>query len=243
MGQPNPPGDLPLYEGLDPSWNDIVGAFPEDKRNELAPKLKERIDAYEPYKQWDNLQKSGVTPQQAETALSIYSMLENNPKQVYDELSKYLGVTPQQAQQAAEQVEEIMEDEEDPRLSKLASLEKQVQVMAELLMTQHQQEVQSKQQQEADAAIDKELSDLKKKYGEEVDEEEVIMRMVHQGMTAEQAHQAYMNKVTQIRHRRPAPTLLGSGGTVPKKGIDPAKLDNSGVKSLVAQMIQHSQNS
>ncbi len=75
MGQPNPPGDLPLIEGLSAEWNEFVSAFPEEQRNVLGPKLKERISNYESsiesYKQWDDLQKSGITADQAGIALNI----------------------------------------------------------------------------------------------------------------------------------------------------------------------------
>jgi hypothetical protein len=238
MTYPTPPGDnVPLYEGLDSSWNDIVGAFPEDKRAELAPLLQSRITEiekqYEPLKQYEDFARSGITKDHAETALNIYSMIENNPKQIYDELGKYLGVSSAQAEKIVEQVQDADPDA-DPRI---ATMQQQLDTLMQIKLAEHNQTVQQKQQAEADAAIEKELNSLRKKHGD-FDEEEVLMRMLHKGVTADQAFAEYTNKLSEIRRGRPAPMLLGGGGNVPRPGIDVKKLDSAGAKSLVVQMLQ-----
>jgi len=236
MGQPTPPGDnVPLYDGLDASWNDIVGAFPEDKRAELAPLLKSRIDAYEPLKAYEDFHKSGVDPETIGTALSIYSVIENNPKQVYDSLGQHLGLTPKEVKEAVETMEENI-DEDDPRIS---TLQKQVETLTQIALAQREQTSAQKLQQEQEAALEKEFNSLKQKYGDDFDEEEIVMRMIHKNLTAEQAYQEYAGKVSELRKRRPAPMLMGNTGAIPAKAIDPTKLDTKDTKSLVAQMIQH----
>jgi DNA-binding Lrp family transcriptional regulator len=235
MGQPTPPGDMPLYEGLSSEWNDIVGAFPEDKRNELAPLLKQRIDGFqEQIKPWEDLTKSGITPEHASTALNLFNVIENNPREVYETIGKYLGITPAAAKEAVEEMEDSGATE-DPRL---ATLQQQVDTLAQIALAQRQQTAAEKQAADQDAAIEKELGSLKSKYGD-VDEEEILMRMLHNNMTAEQAYQSYAAKVSQIRSTRPAPMLIGGGGAVPRKSIDVTKLDNADTKNLVAQMMQH----
>ncbi len=239
MGQPTPPGDMPLYDGLGPEWNDIVGAFPEDKRNELAPLLKSRIDEtvkpYEPLKQYEDFAKSNIAPDHISNALNILTMIDNNPKQVYEAIGNALGITNQQAKEIVEEIEEG--DQDDPRIQ---TMQQQIDTLAQIALAQRQQTAAEQRQAEQDAALNKELEDLKKKYGDEVDEEEVIMRMVHGGMSAEDAHLAYAKKVSDIRKRRPAPMIMGSGGSaVPARSIDPTKLDSANTKSLVAQMMEH----
>jgi hypothetical protein len=235
MGQPTPPGDnVPLYEGLDSSWNDIVSAFPEDRRNELAPLLKSRIDSYEPLKQWESFQKDGITPDSAKTALDTLKYIESNPKDVYEAIGKHLGISATQAEQVVEEIEDG--DSTDPRIAKL---QQQIDTMSQIMIAGRQQTLQEKEAAQQDAAIDKEINALKAKHGDEVNEEEVIMRMLHKNMTAEQAHQEYSAMVSELRRTRPAPMLLGSGGSVPKKGIDVTKLDSAGTKNLVAQMLEH----
>ncbi len=236
MGQPTPPGDnIPLYEGLGPEWNDIVGALPEDRRAELAPRLKERLDQYEPLKQWEDFQKSGITPDYANTALHLFNVIENNPREVYDTIGKHLGITPQEVKKAAD-VLEANTDIDDPRIQ---TMQQQIDTLAQIALAQRQQTTAEQQAAEADAEIEKELSNLKKKYGDEVDEEEIIMRMIHKGVTAEQAYQEYSGKIAELRKRRPAPMIIGGGGAIPRKSIDVTKLDNASTKDLVAQMMDH----
>ncbi len=240
MGQPNPPGDIPLFDGLGPEWNDIVGAFPEDKRGELAPKLRERIEQYEPLKQWEDFQKSGITPDFAQTAVNLFAHIENNPRQVYDEIGKFLGISAQQAKEVVDDIKDDVKetDEDDPRYS---ALKQQLDAISQILLTENQTKMQAQQEAEAQAAIENEFSALKKKVGD-FDEEEVIMRMVHKGISAEQAYNEYTAKVDQLRARRPAPMLLGSGGAIPQRSIDPTKLNNQDTKSLVVQMLEHAKN-
>lgn len=235
MGQPTPPGDnVPLYEGLGPEWNDIVGALPEDKRAELAPRLKERLDVYEPLKQWEDFHNKGITPEQADTALNLYKIIDSNPREVYETIGKHLGLTAAQAEQVVEELEDA--DQNDPRIAKL---QQQVDTLAQIALTQNQQTQQQRLAEEQDAKLDAEISAIKKKYGDDVPEDEIIMRMLHKDMTAEQAYQEYNSRVTDIRSRRPSPMILSGGGNVPPRRIDPIKLDNKDTKSLVAQMLDH----
>lgn len=238
MGQPTPPGDMPLFEGLGSEWNDIVGAFPEDKRAELAPKLKEKIDAFTPLRQWEDLHKSGVTPEHASTALNLFSMIENNPREVYTAIGNFLGLTPQETKEAVEELQESQGDGDDPRLR---TLQQQVDTLAQIALAQRQQTAAEQQAAEQDAAVEKELNDLRNKYGD-VDEEEILMRMLHKGLSAEQAYQEYSGKVAELRKRRPAPMIIGGGGNIPRKQLDVTKLDSAGTKDLVAQMMQHAMN-
>lgn len=234
MTQATPPGDLPLYEGLGVEWNDIVGAFPEEKRAELAPILKSRIDAYEPLKQWENFQKSGITPEYAGTALDVFKLIEDNPREIYNTIGKYLGVTPQEAKEVVEAIED--DNGDDPRIK---SMQEQIETLGQIALAQRNQTTAEKQAAQEEALLEKELSALKKKYGDDVDEEEVIMRMYNKNLTAEQAHLEYSAKVTALRARRPAPMLMGGGGAVPRKDIDVTKLNSADTKNLVTQMLEN----
>lgn len=239
MGQPTPPGDnVPLYDGLDPSWNDIVSAFPEDRRSDLAPLLKSRVSEieskYEPLKKYEDFARSGVAPEQISTALNVYSTIENNPKQVYDTLAKYLGVTPQEAQQVVEEVQDA-DPEDDPRI---ATLQNQINTLMQIKVAEHQQSQQQQMVAEQEAALDRELKALEKKYGS-FDEEQILMRMQHKGISAEDAYKEYDAMVSNIRRTRPAPMLLGQGGQVPRDAVDPTKLDSKQTRNLVAQMLAH----
>ena len=240
MGQPTPPGDMPLIEGLGSEWNEFVSAIPEDQRAALAPKLKERVTDYETriesYKPWEELQKSGITPEHANTAVGLFATIENNPREVYETLGKHLGISTEQAQQVVEELDEA--DGTDPEIQRL---KQQVDTLSQITLASKQQERQAQLAAENDAKLDAEIAGVKKKYGEHVPEDELLMRMLHKGMTAEQAYQEYSSRVNDIRSTRPSPMLLGGGsGAIPQKTIDPTKLNNKDTKSIVAQMLDHS---
>lgn len=242
MGQPNPPGDIPLYEGLGADWNDIVSAFPEDKRAELAPRLKQRLDEtvkpYEPLKAYEDFHRSGITPDQIGTALQVFSTIENNPRQIYDTIGKYLNITPAEAKEAVENIQDGTTSD-DPRLQRI---EQQLETLARVTLAEKQQTTAEKQLAEQEAALDRELSGLRKKYGDDFDEEEILMRMAHKDLSAEKAYEDYMSKASEIRKRRPSPMILGGGGMVPQRTLDVTKLNTSDTKNLVAQMMQQARN-
>lgn len=238
MGQPNPPGDnIPLVEGLDSSWNEFVSALPEDKRAELGPKLKERINSYESrqkeFEPWEQFQKSGITPDFADTALRLFSTIENNPREVYETIGKHLNITPAEAKTVVEEVKKG--DPEDPRIQ---TIQTQLDTLTQITLAQRQMSAQEQADAEADAVVDQEIGELKKKYGD-FPEDEVLMRMLHKGLSAEDAYNEYSGFVDQVRSRRPAPMLLGQGGAIPSRAIDPTKLDSKGTKDLVRQMLDH----
>lgn len=237
---PTPPGDLPLIEGLDSGWNEFVSAIPEDRRAELGPKLKERVSSYESLKQWEDLQKSGITPDFADTALRVYSALENNPRDVYEAIGKSLGISTQQAKEVVEEIQDA-DPNEDPRI---ARMQQQLDTMSQIMLGQRDMSMREKQQAEADAALEKELDSVKSKYGSDpnFNEEEIVMRMLHMNMSAEEAYQNYAGRVTEIQKRRAAPFVMGSGGHVPSSSIDVTKLNNKDTKNLVAQMLTHANN-
>lgn len=237
MGQPTPPGDnVPLYDGLDASWNDVVSAFPEDRRAELAGSLKSRIDSYEPLKKWEDFSKSGIEPDHAKMALDVYSTIETNPKYVYDTLAKHLGISPQQAKEVVEEVQDAAEA--DPTNTKIQQLEQQLNTLIQIQLAERQQQSQASQAAEADKQLENDLNGLKKKYGD-VNEREIVMRMMHLDMTPEEAYQDYTNMVSEIRKTRPSPMLLNGGGGVPSRALDPTKLSGKDTRNIVAQMLDN----
>jgi polyhydroxyalkanoate synthesis regulator phasin len=242
MGQSNPPGDnVPLIEGLGPEWNDIVSAIPEDKRGELGPKLKERVSAYDnqlkEYEPWAQFQKSGINPQQVGSALDLYTVIENNPREVYDTIGKHLGLTPAEAKAVVDEAQKQQQTGVASTDPQLVALQNQVETMSQIMLAQRQMSAKEQAEAQAEVALESDLSDLKKKYGD-YNENEIIMRMLHQDMTAEEAYQDYSGFVDQIRSRRPSPMVMGSGGHVPTRTLDPTKLDSKQTKNLVAQMME-----
>ena len=235
MGQPTPPGDLPLYDGLGAEWNDVFGVIPEDKRGEIGAVIKSRISDYDnrlnSYKNWDDVVKTG-NPDQVKTALGIYNLVENRPQEVYELLGRHLGISTQQAKEVAETVEGS--DSDDPRI---VEMQKRIDTMTQIMLAQKQDEVRLSQEAEAEAALNKEMDSLRNKYGK-FDEEQILLRMVHKGLSAEDAYKEYEGMVSQIRSTRPAPMLLGQGGSIPRQGVDPRSLNSKDTKDLVANILK-----
>jgi hypothetical protein len=241
MTAPNPPGDLPLIEGLGPEWNEFVSAIPEDKRAELGPKLKERVTSvssqYEALKPWEDFQKSGITPDFADNAVRLWAQIENNPREVYDTLAKHLNITPAQAKEVVEEVKGE-QGTANPYESKIKTMEEQMATMSQIMLAQRNMSAEEKRNSEAEAALDQEVSAIRAKYGNDVPEDQILMRMYTKGMSAEEAYQEYAGFVTEVRARRPAPMIMGSGGNIPSgRAIDPTKLNSKDTKNLVAQML------
>lgn len=237
MGQPNPPGDIPLIEGLGSEWNDVVSAIPEDQRADVAARLRDNLSTYEPLKQWEDLHKAGITPDQAGAALSIQNIIDTDPQSVYEAIGRHLGISAAQAEEVVEELEDG--DQDDPRIR---ALQEQVNTLAQVAVATRQQTVAEKAAADADAQLDSEISALKKKYGDDVPEDEVVMRMLHKDLSAEEAYQEYVSRRDDIMKRRPSPMLLGGGGAIPSRAIDVKKLDSKDTKSLVAQMLDHAKN-
>lgn len=245
MVQPTPPGDIPLFDGLGSEWNDVVGALPEDRRSELAGSIKSRMDSYAPLKQWEELQKSGVDPQFVGTAIDLYRTIENNPRATYDAIGKYLGISPQEAQQVVQQIQEDDGEDEDPRDARMNRLQQQYDTMAQLMVAQRQQETQQKMVASEEAKLERELKALEAKHGaENVNQREIIMRMLQFDMTAEQAFEDFESLASGIRQRRPSPMVMSgsNGSSVPRQTIDPKTLSRADTKSLVVQMLQNGSN-
>lgn len=224
--------------GVNPAWNDVLNYVPEDKRNEVIPKLQEWDNNFQQVQStvapWKDFINSGIDPETAEFSVNVLSTLESNPRAVYDALGAHLGISSQEAKELVEDQglleEELEEPKEDPRIAKL---EKQTEAMAQILLARKNEEMAAEQ----DAALDQEMKALRNKLGD-FDEEYVLAKM-YAGMDPEDAAKSYFEFEEQLRSRRPpAPKILSGGsGNIPQASIDPTKLDSKGTKDLVVQML------
>src|SRR5690606_9411873 len=170
-------------------------------------------------KPWEDLSKQGIDPNAAITGVQLLNLIDTQPQVVYETLKNYLeknNLLPAGEPMPTDSIQEEGDnqnlDELDPKLQKL---EQQVQVLAQIALAQKEE----KERQQQDQAVEKELTSLRKKVGD-FPEEEILMRMSHYGLSAEEAYKKYMGHVEEIRIRRPAPTLLGAGSTIPSKNIN-----------------------
>lgn len=241
-------------QGFNPAWNEFIEAIPEDLREQVQPAItpvlqkwdqnvQKRFEQYKPFEKYKD-----VDPQVIDYSLNLFNSLNTNEGalQVWEQLGKYLeseGLLGQEEDE--EEEEEVDWDSIPPALRKqIEQLQGGFSTLAEYQIAQEQ----ARREAEEDALLDKELKQLREKYGD-YDEEWVLAKMIN-GMDAEDAVKAYhewLDKTLQERNR-PQPNFrpLGSGsGGFPtgNPGFDPKKASSREVKDLVAQMLMnHNQN-
>lgn len=235
---PPTPNSMPLVEGGNPAWNDVLQYVPEDKRQEVVPKLQEWDQNFQQVQEslspWKEFVDSGVDPETAQVALNVLQTIETNPEAVYEAIGKSLGITKQEAE---ELVDEVVEEESQASgisREQFEALAKQSNAMAQILLAKREEEALAQQESE----LDKELSGLREKYGD-FPENEIVYRMLHSDMSAEDALKDYAQfEENLFRQRRQAPRVLSGGGMIPQPKVDPVKLDDRGTRDHVAEMIR-----
>lgn len=248
MTTPNePPSYMPQEQvsNDNPAWSDILNAVPEEYHQALTPKLKEwdtnvsnRFQGiHKEYEGFKAFKESGVDPEQINFALGIMNQLESNPQFVYNQLEAHL-----RAEGLLDGGEEEYEEPsglevDDPRF---AQLQEGYSTLAEYVLAQREAEENSRMEAEQDQLLDKELSDMKDKYGD-YDEDFVLAKM-EAGLNTEDAVKSYFEFVDRAlkTHSRPnAPRILGSDGSFPGQAqIDPRKLDQKQAKDLVTDYLR-----
>lgn len=243
--------------GGNPAWESV--------RTKLDPVSFHAIE--DELKKWDKNAESRIsslnqqlksyselgTPEQLQNYAAIAQKLDTEPETVYNALGEFLkqnGRLPETEKELQDAVDDQEEAEEgtpvDPRI---AQLEEQQRQMQEFL----QQQEQMKMQQEADAALDQEIQELKQQMPEFTDEDvkEVLMRAAFQlqstGKSVKLADVAkeYMdNTVNRIRAvPRPgdsAPRLLPTSGGMPGGQQAPSlgKMSRNEVQDFIAASLQ-----
>lgn len=237
--EPPTPNSMPLVEGGNPAWNDVLQYVPEEKRQEVVPKLQEWDKNYQQVQEslnpWKEFVDSGVDPETAQIALNVLQTIETNPEAVYEAIGKSLGITTEEAEELVDEVTA----EELPTTGAISkeqfeALAQQSNAMAQILLAKREEEMLAQQEQE----LNKELTDLRNKFGD-FPENEVIYRMLHSDMSAEEALKDYVQFEENLFRRRPtAPRVLSGGGMIPQPKVDPVKLDDKGTRDHVAEMLR-----
>lgn len=227
-----------------PAWNDILQDFPVELHPKLTPHLEswdkgvqERIDKiHSDYKPWEQFIKAGVEPETVNFGLNVLNSLSENPQMVYEAIGKYYGLTPAQAKAAVEE-SKVEDDPLAPVNTKLADLERQNHLMAQHLLTKHDEEQKQILQQKAEKELDLELAGLKKKYGDF--NEDFVLAMLDTGKTGEEAVKAYHQwRDEEVGKYVPKPLFMGSGGGLPNQNVDPTKMTEAQTKDTVIQMLR-----
>lgn len=247
QGQPSENG---TGESGNPAWNEILGTLPDSLHPVVRPALEkwdknyqsgiQKVHSqYEPYKP---LLDAGFDPQTIQYSLALLDKMENSPREIYDALAEHNGWTGEQGQPEPE-VDDTEYDpettESNPRLDRAEKLSEAV---AEYIMDQQQKQEQAAE----DADLDTEITSLQEQHGIDPGDktaDKIVMGLMLAGATPEQAFNEYVEMTQQIATRPKAndnaPTVLSSGGGVPRSGITVDQLKKpSDRKALVANLLR-----
>lgn len=245
--------------GPNPAWKDVLDILPEQFHGLVTPHFQKwdqaaqgRVESVNAkFADYAPFAEHGIDREALTEGLRLSQAISQDPKAVFDALASAYGyntmaqmqaadpaaanaavqdMTGQNAQQAAQQLS-------DPRVAKL---EEGVNIMAQMFLTQQQQEASD----QADDELENELSALRTKHGD-FDETYVLARMA-QGQTADQAISAFSELKNSLLTENPRPyapkviggSSSGQGSGVPSGAIDVTKLSGGETRNLVADMLR-----
>lgn len=232
--------------GINPAWNDVLSAVPEDVHSQITPHLRnwdqnfQRVQSdFAPYKEF---KEANISPDQIRMGMGIMQALEQNPKQVYDLLQQQFNFGSETGQGETEDAppnEELdnLPDSVKQQLGLIPELQKQLETVMNWAVGQ--QSASSEAQE--DEALDNLITGLKSQHGEF--DERYVLSLMQAGVDPQDAikeYNSFVEKVSMDAQRPRAPKILGSGGIVPgEQALDPRKLDPKSTKDLVTQMLMH----
>ena len=239
--------------GLNPAWSPLLEKIPSQLHPMVTPHLSEWDKNFQTelqkvqskYAPYEEILGSGVDPQRLQQALGFFELAESDPQRVYNEMAKFYGYGQEdqgQQVQDSEVDDPFGEVDDDPRL---AQLQQQQEAIAQLLLTQHEQE----QLRQAEAQVETEINGIRETHPDLTEDEEImIFRLAtsNQSTLEEAAAELfkYKESVSQstLQGQPHAPSVISATGALPgQPPIDPRKLDSKGTKNLVAQMLANRQ--
>lgn len=151
------PAWQPIFDEFD---NDPSMKFISDKiKEKLTPHLTRQDQAYQevttkyaPYKDYvDN----NISPELINQSINAFRYLNENPKEVHQKLSEFLGITVAEAKKLEESIPDESDDDSDPRLK---TLEEKLNQLSEA----EQRRLEEKQAADWGKKIDSDVEDLRK---------------------------------------------------------------------------------
>lgn len=248
-GQQSGTGDL--YEGLSDYGRRFVENAPEEERPYAAKYVREWDQGYQKKQQeWEQqLQpfRDLGDPEQVRQAVAVANMLQQNPRTVVERLYEagllsqddfsFLQAQQQQDQGGNEDIPpHLMKRFEQMLESKLAPLQQGYGTLAQM----QQQKLEEEQQRQQEAALQKDLENLKSKHGD-FDETYVLALMAQTGMNGEDAvkqYQQMLDSAIKQRQAPRAPSIMSGSGNPPNFQKDLTKADDATVRNMLADALR-----
>lgn len=221
--------------------NNILQHVPDEQREAVTQYLNTWETEYksvnDKYSNWKSFEDQGISPEIANQAVTIRKALEENPQKVYETLHKHFG------QQSKEDEGQPSKEDDEFKITpeQFKAIEQRTDTLAQLMIKEREQKEQERLQEQQSKELDKELNGLRKKHGD-FPEDEIIMRMAHLNLSAEDALKAYRDHINEVVGSRPAAfPVMGSGGNnLPSHSPpDPTKMSKKDIRDYVTQTLAH----
>jgi hypothetical protein len=241
---------------VNPAWSELLGVVPEQLHSQVTPhlskwdqnfqsKINEVHSQYEP---WKPIIDQGATPDDVNYALGLLNALSENPQEVIKALTEWAGAESSTEQQGQfNQTQQQVDPNDDPILShpKFQEMQKNMEAMAQIILSQREQE----QQAQADQELETDLSTLREKYKDrgDFDEEYVLTLAANSDKFDFNALEKAVEKFYEKRDgilsskRPPGPPVLGSGGAIPASAPDIKNATDSERRQIIAGMLAQAQ--
>lgn len=240
---------------VNPAWSELLGVVPEQLHSQITPhlskwdqnfqsKINEVHSQYEP---WKPIIDQGATPDDVNYALGLLNALSENPQEVIKALTEWAGAESSTEQQGQFNQTQQQIDPDDPIVQhpKFQEMQKNMEAMAQILLSQREQE----QQAQADQELEEDLQTLRDKFKDrgEFDEEFVLTLAANSDKFDFKALENAVEKFYEKRDailstkRQPGPPVLGSGGAIPAQTPNLKNATETERRQIVAAMLAQAQ--
>jgi hypothetical protein len=263
-GMPANSGTGDALGGMNPEWNDILGAVSPDVHEKLIPylqgydqkvqtRIQEATKQYDGYKDFLN-----IDPENIRIALTLSQALEENPQGIYEALAQDFGSkepktptgpNPAPITETAPANDSNPYNDLPPQfVDEFTKLKESHDVMRQILTQQYQQEQQAKE--------DKELSEFYKGLMEkdpligELNKDGSIEPLLNAYSMAGYDEKgiiegvaSFVDKIVSYSQRPKPPSILGVGGFMPNQTTKPKDLSSDKRDEIAVQMLRHAMGS
>lgn len=250
----SPDGSSP---GQNPAWQPMLGKIPPEFHKIIEPDLRQWDENFRTrtqevqsrYQPYEFLVENEIDPEQINTALQIFAMIETDPRAFHTQMGEFYKDQWGQGQQVNSQEQQPNSDAtfsldgedgqqfdvtQHPKFKEMAQNQ-------EALATWAAQQIQREQEAEADAEVAAEEERLHKEYGD-WPEEIVFALAVQKEIDLEDAVKEYKALENQIRSapraNDTAPPVFAPSGAVPSSQPKPGQLSDAETRKLVAEMAE-----
>jgi len=259
-----PQGQAPTG-GMNPAWNDVLGAVPSEYHSKLIPHFQGWDQNFQkvqssiaPYKEFVD---AGVDPEHIRIALGFARALDENPQAVYEALAQEYG-----QQQPDPQYQQFQNQngnangqqfdgqglpgaDENPYgnlppefMQQYQAMQQDVSAMRDILLHQHNQT----EEQQQDAELDNMYQQMMQSdqvfasLNQKGEAEPYINSLIMAGYNEKQALDAFhtfVDSVRQFSNRPQPPVIMGAGGFMPERVVKPREMTDRQANDVATSML------